>query len=170
MVTGPSGVGKSTITQELHQRLGGDWLLWQSDVCSPRNHPISAEQAATLTHERALALDQRMFAANLAAVTAYLDHNWHVVSELSIMTPAEAEAVRKSNKARTMLVQLNCSPETLAEHLRERDTPVPDDVAIDIYRNWADVDLPDAVHIDVDSLTAAQVVNKILRVWAGPES
>jgi len=39
MVTGPSGVGKSTVTQRLHQRLGGDWLLCNQIPVNPSTSP-----------------------------------------------------------------------------------------------------------------------------------
>lgn len=159
MVTGPSGVGKSTIAQQLHQRLGGDWLLWQSDLCQPRHHPVSAN----LTREQGLDLEQRMFAANIGAIAAYLNNGWPVVAELAVMTAAEADAVRQIGPGRTMLVQLSCSPETLAAHLQERNTPVPIDWAVNFYEQWQDVDLPGAVRIDVNDTTPAQVVDQVLQ-------
>jgi len=159
MITGPSGVGKSTITQQLHQRLGGDWLLWQADLCQPKHHPASSN----LTAEQGLALEQQMFTANIGAVTAYLNNSWPVVAELAVMTAAEADAVHNSGPCQVLLVQLSCSPETLAAHLQERDTPVPMDWAINFYQQWHDIDLPGAVRIDLDNLTPAQVVDQILQ-------
>lgn len=170
MVTGPSGVGKTTITEQLHQRLAGDWLLWQSDHCSPRRHPMSAQKSASLTREQQLVLEKRMFAANIDAIAAYLDNDWPVVAELAIMTAAEADAVRKSGTGRTTLVQLDCSPETLATHLQQRDTPVPMDWAVNFYEHWRNVDLPGAVQIDVDDITPTQVVDHILQCWTSGES
>jgi len=163
MLTGPSGVGKSTITEQLHQRLGGDWLLWQADRCQPRGRLLSAEQSANLTYAQALALEERMYAANISAISAYLSNDYPVVAELAVMSAAEADAVHKSSPGRTMLVQLTCTPETLAQHLQERDTPVPIKEAISFYERWRNVDLPDAVRIHVDNTTSAQVVDQILQ-------
>lgn len=170
MVTGPSGVGKSTVTEQLHQRLGGDWLLWQSDLCSPKRHPIPAQLAANMTREQGLALEGRMFAANIGAISAYLTNDWPVVAELAVMTAAEADDVLRFATVRTMLVQLTCSPATLAKHLQQRDTPVPMDWATNFYEHWGSVNLPGAVRIDVDDTTATQVVDEILRRWTGSDS
>jgi len=162
MVTGPSGVGKSTITEQLHQRLGGDWLLWQSDHCQPRHHPVSAN----LTPDQAMGFEERMFSANIGAIAAYLNNGWPVVAELAVMTAVEAATVRTAGQGRTMLVQLGCSPETLAAHVQERDTPVPVDWAVSFYEQWRNVDLPGAVRIDVNDITSSQVVDEILHRWS----
>lgn len=166
MVTGPSGSGKSTITERLHQRLGGDWLLWQVDRCSPIQHAAPRN----LTREQGLALDARMFAANIAAIAAYLNNGWPVVAELAVMTTAEADAVQKIGADRTILVQLSCSAETLASHLRQRDTPVPMEWAIGFYEHWRGVHLPGAIQMDVDGIAATQVVDQLLQRWTTAEA
>ncbi|GAB3923113.1 hypothetical protein GCM10011575_00500 [Microlunatus endophyticus] len=166
LVTGPSGVGKSTVSQQIHDRLGGDWLLWQADLCQPRHHPIPT----SLTPEQGLALEQRMFAANVDAIGAYLSNNWPVVAELTAMTAREADAIRRSATGRVMLVQLDCSPEALAAHLQLRDTPVPMDWAVTFYERWRGVTLPGAIRVDVTDKAPAEVVDRILHCWSGYET
>ena len=162
LVTGPSGVGKSTITEQLHQRLATpDWLLWQADRCSPPNNPVTS----SLTQHQARALDARKFAADIAAIAAYLNHGWSVVAELTVMSAAEAAAVHDLAPARSLIIQLDCSPQTLAAHLRQRDTPVPDEWAASVYSSWQEVDLQQAIRIDVDRRTAHDVVGQIARTW-----
>jgi hypothetical protein len=78
--------------------------------------------SANLTREQGLDLEQRMFAANIGAIAAYLNNDWPVVAELAVMTAADADAVRQIGAGRTMLVQLSCSAATLAARLQERDT------------------------------------------------
>lgn len=143
------------------KRLGGDWLLWQSDLCQPRHRPVPAN----LTPEQRQALEERMFAGNIGAISAYLNNDWPVVAELAVMTAADAEAVQKIGIGRTMLIQLSCSPETLAAHLQQQDTPVPMEWAVDFYEHWRTVALPGAVQIDVNDMTATQVVDQVLRQW-----
>lgn len=165
LVTGPSGVGKSTVTEELHQRLADNWMLWQSDRCSPRAHPEWAKLAAKLPFEDQLALEERMIAANVGAIASYLDNGWPVVAELAVMTEADVDVVRRRAQGRTMLIQLSCSPETLATHLQQRDTPASIEWAVEFYERWRNVTLPRAVRIDVDDITPGQVTDRILQQW-----
>lgn len=158
LVTGPSGVGKSTITEMLQRDLSPDWLLWQADRCQPRTGALPA----SLSHEEALRLEARMFAANLGAIAAYLQNGWSVVAELAVMSPSDAAAVHAIAPGRSAIVQLDCSPETLSSHLSERETPVPDAWATDFYKAWVDVGLPAAIKINVDGRSPDEVVRAVI--------
>lgn len=162
LVTGPSGVGKSVITDRLHQRLGGDWLLWQADRCAPRNHPAPSN----LTPEQGRALDERMFAANIGAIASYLNHDWPVVAELTIVSAREADAIARVTGADLLIIHLDCSPQTLNSHLRERGTPNSAS-ALAFYQFWRTVQLPQAVKISVDDINPDQAVDRILAARIG---
>lgn len=86
-----------------------------------------------------------MFAANLPAIAGYLNNAWSVVAELTVMTATEARAVHDIAFERSMIVQLDCSPQTLSSHLRDRDTPVPNSWAFSFYETWREIDLPTAI-------------------------
>lgn len=161
LVTGPSGVGKSTVTNLLHQRLDGpDWVLWQADLCQPRHKPVPK----SITPTDAQRLEERMFTANLGAIASYLGSGMSVVVELTILTDREAAAVRALTPGRSMIIQLGCGPETLRDHLNRRDTPVPAEWAASFYDQWHGIELP-AVKIDVDDRTADEVTSEILTHW-----
>lgn len=162
MVTGPSGVGKSTISRGLHQRLAGaNWLLWQADLCQPRADGIDLDSVGAETGEA------RMFAGNLAAIAGYLIRSWSMLVELTVLNAADARAVRDIAPGRSMIIRLDCTPETLADHLAERDTPVSDEWAISAYESWRAIDLPGAQQITVDGRSADDVVEQIMVRWAG---
>ncbi|HEY9290201.1 MAG TPA: AAA family ATPase [Microlunatus sp.] len=162
MITGPSGVGKSTISQDLHRRLDGhNWLLWQADHCQPRLKPLSPQTTA----EEANTLEARMFAANTASIAAYLHNGWSVVAELTVMDSESVTALHQTNAGRLLLIHLDCNTETLAAHLKERDTPVPNEWAVSFHDAWHNIELPNALRISVDDLTPPQVTDEILNNW-----
>ncbi len=111
-------------------------------------------------------MDDRKFAADLAAIAAYLNHGWSVVAELTVLTAAESTAIHDIAPARSLIIQLDCSPETLATHLRERDSSVPDEWAASNHSSWKDVDLQQTIMIAVDRRTANDVVAQIAATWA----
>ncbi|SDT35062.1 AAA family ATPase [Microlunatus soli] len=162
VLTGPSGVGKSTISRGLHQRLAGaNWLLWQADLCQPRTEGIDLDSIGAETGEA------RMFAGNLAAIAGYLKQTWSMLVELTVHSAADARAVRATAPGRSMIIRLDCTAETLARHLAERDTPVSDEWARSYFESWRDVELPDAQLITVDGRSAEDVVDQIMALWAG---
>jgi hypothetical protein len=103
-----------------------------------------------------------MFVSNAASIASYLMNGWSVVAELAVMTPFEAAAIRGIALGGFMLVQLDCSPTTLAAHLSERSTPVPDEWAVKFYDAWHNIDLGPSITIQVDGQTPGQVVDELL--------
>lgn len=162
LVTGPSGVGKSTVTTLLHQRLEGqDWVLWQADLCQPRRKPLPK----SIPLPEADQLEDRMFVANLGSIASYLDAGMSAVVEMTILTGREASAVHALTPGRSMIIQLDCSPETLIDHLHSRHTSVGPEWAQSFYDRWRSVELPDAIPVAVDARTADDVTSTILAHW-----
>jgi chloramphenicol 3-O-phosphotransferase len=97
-VTGPSGVGKTTVGRTLREILGHGWLFWEADRCQPA---CKLEPSADWTSAD---LERAMTMANLCAIRAYADAGFDVVAELLVSYPD--------------------SPAAIAEHLGDLDVTV----------------------------------------------
>ncbi len=162
VLTGPSGVGKSTVSQLLHDRLDGfEWLLWQADHCQPRLQPLPP----SLTSTAARSLERRVFAGNVGSIAAYVSQGWSVVVELAVTSGAEVAALQKGATGRSLIVQLTCSPATLEMHLRRRESPVPPEWARSDLDVWTNLRLPGARPVNADGLSPGSVADEILAHW-----
>jgi chloramphenicol 3-O-phosphotransferase len=85
-VTGPSGVGKTTVCRLLRGLLGGGWLFWEADSCQPLLTAVVDERTAA-------GLEMAMTRANLGAIRSYAAAGFDVLAELAVSFPERAAAV-----------------------------------------------------------------------------
>ena len=104
LLTGPSGVGKSTVAGVLQARLSEGWLFYEVDRCSPRHPPFAS--FATPENDRALTR------ATLAAAAVYVAHGFRVILEIDVATPGRLPLVRET-LGDIPVVLLTCSESTM---------------------------------------------------------
>jgi predicted kinase len=104
LLTGPSGVGKSTVGRALQDRLSEGWLLYEVDRCSPRHPPF--ESFATAENDLA------MTRATLTAAGVYVAHGFRVILEIDVATPGRRSLVHET-LGDIPVVLLTCSESTI---------------------------------------------------------
>jgi chloramphenicol 3-O-phosphotransferase len=154
MLTGPSGVGKSTVALSLQQVLAAPWVFFEYDRCSPRL-PMGNPAMTSVS-------ESQILRANLAAARAYVDSGFHMIVEITLIDD-DLDVVRETLAGlEVFTVVLDCSRAELAAHLTERQSRVPVDQALDFYEKFADrwptyADL----RLTVDGLRPEQAAVKI---------
>lgn len=135
MLSGPSGVGKSTVLNRLRQRLPDLWLSVSATTRSPRPGEVDAvnyffvsrEQFAALLAGGAM-LEWAEFAGNLygtpaASVDEHLDAGTDVLLEIEVQGARQVKAAR--GDAATLIFLAPPSFDELASRLTGRGTESP---------------------------------------------
>ncbi|OIV38702.1 hypothetical protein BIV57_04225 [Mangrovactinospora gilvigrisea] len=113
ILTGPSGVGKSTIGRRLQQVLPGPWLLYEVDQCSPPIPPGSLTE-------------QQIVAANIGAARAWADTGIPVIVEIALLGEEDLQIARSGlHGHHVFVVVLDCTRIVLEAHLAARGVAGP---------------------------------------------
>jgi hypothetical protein len=100
-ISGPSGVGKTTVSQRLVRRLADPWLFFEVDRCQP---PLPDRPGlATIENDRA------MVAANVGAVRSYVDAGFRVLAEMDVADDFGQATVRQLLGGRARSIVLTSS-------------------------------------------------------------
>ncbi|MGI8807333.1 MAG: phosphotransferase-like protein [Acidimicrobiales bacterium] len=155
-VSGPSGVGKTSILLRLQERLADPWLFFESDRCQP-GLPARRELATT-ENDRAMTL------ANVRAVRAYVDAGFRILAELDVADDVGRLAVHQELGSRSRSLVLACSVETAVHRASTRSPPV----SLDFVRAHAagrDWEAANSDHVERTDARALDEVVKALCHW-----
>jgi predicted kinase len=134
-LSGPSGVGKTTVSRALIRRLTEPWLFFEVDKCQP-TLPDRPEVAT-------IEIDRAMVAANIGAVRSYVDSGFRVLAEMDVADDFSRTTVRQLLGKRARTIVLTCSTETAVNRASTRSAGVSMDFVRrhTLSRSWNDVEV-----------------------------
>ncbi len=153
LLTGPSGVGKSTVGQVLQDRLTDGWLVYEADRCSPRLPPLDSFATA----ENDLAMTR----ASLGAAGAYLANGFRVIVEIDVASPGRHPLAQEILED-TPVVLLSCSEATIRERASGRGPNAVDPTwALGHWRNGMWDHLNADLVIETDNRSPDEVADEV---------
>lgn len=152
ILTGPSGVGKTTVALQLQRTLTNPWLFYEVDRAQPR--PPNRPDFMTVDNDR------RLRRANLLAARGYLDSGFSTIIEIGLTDEGDRKALDEAMSGiDTTVITLSCDAATLERHLAERDGTA-DAWAREHHAQLSGA-LPGAVEITTDGRDPATVASAI---------
>lgn len=114
ILTGPSGVGKTTVAILLQRILADPWLFYEVDRAQPR----VPQRADFITTDN----DRRIRRANLLATRAYLDSGFSTIIEQFLTDRTDWETLDETMSGiDTTVFLLTCTAATLERNLANRE-------------------------------------------------
>jgi chloramphenicol 3-O-phosphotransferase len=143
LLAGPSCTGKTTLGHAAKESMGLPWVFWEIDRIGPRlpaSAVIRPEAVATLTPTRletALAMQDQLVEASLAAIRAYVDAGFSVFAEVFIWDRRHMEIARRVLRGiDPLVVELRCPVEILERREHARATTFTGTARAQADREW----------------------------------
>lgn len=86
-VSGPGGVGKTTVLQAAQRLLPPEWVFFEVDKCQARPHPHHPSGAVET--------DRRMIRAAMRGARAYVDEGFSCLVEMAVADPWRRSAAEE---------------------------------------------------------------------------